>query len=432
MLTFGYGEASFENLINRGDYYCDKTYFLPELEKHQKFFFIRPRRFGKSLWVSVLEYYYDVHHRDKFNKLFQELYIGKNPSQYKNSYLILRFDFSGINTETEESLRLAITRMVLTKVESFGYKYKDYFDKYRYETFTQRLKETNLEPSHLIRLVIELAKNLTQKVYVLIDEYDHYINNLISLGLEEFAKRLLTRSGYIRTFFEALKTGNAEGVFERFFITGVSPLMLDELSSGFNVMTDMTKEQTFSEMMGFTEKEVRDLLLKLPKDCFQKKNIDIVYQDMVHLYNGYKFTEEGKTRIFNSDMVIYFAEKLYYNKTYPRDLLDYNVKTDYTKMRGLIIGVSGKELLQKIIEELVINTKIKVFFINRFTFEKRFEEHELKSLLFFLGLLTFSDDDSYLEIPNQMIRILFWEYFKKFLEEEKQIKFDIGTLFDAV
>ncbi|MCB1189698.1 MAG: AAA family ATPase [Leptospiraceae bacterium] len=429
MLKIAYGEASFDNLRNRGDLYIDKTHFISLMENHTKFFFIRPRRFGKSLWLSVLHAYYDTNKKDIFDKLFDGLYIQKSPTNYKNSYLILRFDFSGLNTEDENSLKSDFTFRIKKEIKRFYREYKSIFGDAFYKDFEN--ESVSLSAAQMVNSLKEEVQNTKYKVYVLIDEYDHYANKLASEGRESFVKNIVSQTGFVREFYEQMKIASGEGVFERFFITGVSPIMLDELASGFNILSDMTVDPGFNEMIGFTINDVQWLLDKVLEERYIHKTKEEVLKDLIYYYNGYCFSNEAKTRLFNSDMVLYFMEK-FSRIGYPSDLLDENVKTDYVKLRGLIVGASGKAKLQSIIEEVNLNDTLIVSLTKRFNFTQRFGDNELKSLLFYLGLLTFSDKSERFQIPNQVIRTLYWEYLRKFLEESLTIEFDMRLLSKAL
>ncbi|MCP5494686.1 MAG: AAA family ATPase [Leptospiraceae bacterium] len=429
MLKIAYGEASFDNLRNRGDLYIDKTHFISLMENHTKFFFIRPRRFGKSLWLSVLHAYYDTNKKDIFDKLFDGLYIQKSPTNYKNSYLILRFDFSGLNTEDENSLKSDFTFRIKKEIKRFYREYKSIFGDAFYKDFEN--ESVSLSAAQMVNSLKEEVQNTKYKVYVLIDEYDHYANKLASEGRESFVKNIVSQTGFVREFYEQMKIASGEGVFERFFITGVSPIMLDELASGFNILSDMTVDPGFNEMIGFTINDVQWLLDKVSEERYIHKTKEEVLKDLIYYYNGYCFSNEAKTRLFNSDMVLYFMEK-FSRIGYPSDLLDENVKTDYVKLRGLIVGASGKAKLQSIIEEVNLNDTLIVSLTKRFNFTQRFGDNELKSLLFYLGLLTFSDKSERFQIPNQVIRTLYWEYLRKFLEESLTIEFDMRLLSKAL
>lgn len=428
MLQIAYGEANFENLRKDKYLFIDKTKFISAMEKVKKFFFIRPRRFGKSLWISVLMDYYDINGKEKFDKLFDGLYIKENPTEYKNSYLILKFDFSGLNTVDIDSLRKDFNFRVRSSVKQVFYSYRSILTNDSYSTFEEKSKDMSAA-GMIDELKVEV-KNTGHKVYTFIDEYDHFANKLAGEGKETFIKDIFSKTGFVREFYEQMKIASGEGVFERFYITGVSPIMLDELSSGFNILSDMTVHPNYNEMLGFTEEEVRTILDKVSEDKFAIKTKEEVLKDMVSYYNGYRFNPQAKQTIFNSDMALYFIQ--YLNEVgYPEDILDQNVKTDYSKLRGLIIGSSGKDKLKEIIEELNINKVLTFQLIKRFTFENRLKANELKSLLFYFGLLTVSSVQGKYEIPNFVIRTLHWEYLQKFLEESG-VDFDMNLLSDAL
>ncbi|MCB1193468.1 MAG: AAA family ATPase [Leptospiraceae bacterium] len=428
MLQIAYGEANFENLRKRNNFFIDKTRFIPLMEKVQKFFFIRPRRFGKSLWISVLMAYYDINGKEKFDELFDGLYIKENPTDYKNSYLVLKFDFSGLNTVSLESLRNDFNGRIRSSVEQLFRSYGSIFGNEFYIQFLE--KSENMSASTMIDFLKKESTNTGNRVYTFIDEYDHFANKLASEGREAFVRDIISQTGFVRDFYEQLKIGSGEGVFERFYITGVSPIMLDELASGFNIMSNMTTDYDYNEMLGFTQEEVKGILDQVSDDKFIIKTKEEVFEDLVQYYNGYKFNPITEVTVFNSDMVVYFFQH-FSRHGYPDEILDLNVKTDYSKLRGLIVGTSGKKKLQEIIEELNEKSVIEVDLVQRFNFEKRFDDNEIKSLLYFFGLLTYKGIEE-MVIPNHVIKVLFWEYLRNFLEEEKEIEFHIEPLKKAL
>jgi hypothetical protein len=425
MPPIAYGEANFENLRSKKFFYMDKTHFLPIMENKLKFFFIRPRRFGKSLWISVLHSYYDINQADKFDKLFDGLYIQKHPTEYKNSYLVLKFDFSGMNTNSKAELQREFDQRIRIEIERFVYVYQKLFSDFDIDGFLLKIQE--LHASDIMRLIQLIVQKNNFKVYVLIDEYDHFANKLASLSKETFVKDIISDTGFVREFYEQMKTASGEGIFERFFITGVSPIMLDELSSGFNIMDNLTTYPAFNEMLGFTEEEVRGMLDLLPDSHYTYKTKNEVFKDLLHYYDGYRFAEDAEKTVFNSDMVLYFFQYFSEYAKYPKEILDLNVKTDYGKLRGLIVGSSGKEQLKEIVEELNINKELNFPLVRRFTFENRLKPFEVKSLLYFFGLLTMSDRPNHFIIPNYVIQQLHWEYLQKFLEETG-VDFDTNLL----
>jgi hypothetical protein len=429
MLPISYGEANFENLRRRGSFYLDKTRFIPLAEKVEKFFFIRPRRFGKSLWISILSYYYDINSTNKFEELFHDLYIQKHPTKLKNSYLTLYMNFSGIYGRTYEEVQRAFDSSVQNYLHMFLYSYKDLLalpKDFSFETFSR-----DVPASEKVKNTLSIVKKTPYKIYVLIDEYDHFVNTLVSEGKDRFVEQMINRSGFVRSFYEQLKIGSDCGIMDRFFITGVSPIMLDELSSGFNIMSNMSTNLEFNEMLGFTEEEVLSMLDSLPEKCFSRKDKKFVFEDLLYYYNGYKFHPEAQKKLFNSDMVLYFFQSFREGGRYPEEILDLNVKTDYGKLKGLIVGSGGKEQLREIIEELATEKTLQFRLVRRFTFENRLNEDELKSLLYFFGLLTMTDTPNYFKVPNYVIQQLHWEYLQKFLQE-KGVEFKIGLFGKAI
>ncbi len=429
MLPISYGEANFENLRRRGSFYLDKTQFIPLSEQVEKFFFIRPRRFGKSLWISILSYYYDINSANKFEELFHDLYIQKHPTKLKNSYLTLYMNFSGIYGRTYEEVQRAFDSSVRFKIKTFLFKYKDFLGESVYDQFSASC-ETMTSPT-MIDFVLQRVENTPHKIYVLIDEYDHFVNTLVSEGKDRFVEQMINRSGFVRSFYEQLKIGSDCGIMDRFFITGVSPIMLDELSSGFNIMSNMTTSLEFNEMLGFTEEEVWSMLDSLPEKCFLRKDKKAVFEDLLYYYNGYKFHPEAQKKLFNSDMVLYFFQSFRVDGRYPEEILDLNVKTDYGKLKGLIVGGGGKEQLKEIIEELTYSKKINFPLVRRFTFENRLKTFELKSLLFFFGLLTITDAPNEFKIPNYVIQKLHWEYLQRYLDENG-VEFAVEYFTEAI
>ncbi|MCB1159723.1 MAG: AAA family ATPase [Leptospiraceae bacterium] len=434
MLRIGYGEGNFENLRKDKCLFIDKTHFIPKMEPIKKFFFIRPRRFGKSLWLSLLKSYYDINAKDKFDTLFADLYIQKNPTELRNTYLTLYLNFSGIRGDDFSKLQKSFDYSVNLYVDSFIQSYKKFLPHDSLERY--RAIVGNLTAADIVGFILNEVEKTSYKIYVLIDEYDHFVNTLVAEGRDAtplFISRESggERSGFVRHFYEKLKIGSDSGVMERFFMTGVSPIMLDELSSGFNIMTNMTTDKRFNEMLGFSRDEVNSILDRIPPEKYESNPREQVLYDLQHYYDGYLFSPGTDTTLFNTDMVLYFVEK-FQSYGYPEEILDMNVKTDYEKLQGRIVGVSGREELQRTIENIVNENTIRFNLVERFTFKHRFGHEELNSLLFYLGLLTKSKKPFTYVVPNHVVRKLFWEYLQMFLRIEKNIAFDSVLLHDTI
>ena len=324
MKKLPYGISNYEELIKDGYYYVDKTEYIEKIENlsEKRIMFLRPRKFGKTLFTSALENYYDIKKKDKFEKLFGETYIGKNPTENKNRYHILRFNFSGIDTSTVESTIQGFKEKVMISISGFIKTYEiDFYIN----------PEQTAEG--ILRSLIEAfrTQKREEKIYVIIDEYDHFANELLGFYPEEF-KNLVSKNGKIRKWYEILKEGT-ETVVDRIFITGVAPITLDSLTSGFNIGKDITRDPEFNEMMGFTQEE---LIKILENQEISKEEQEKILPIMKENYNGYKFTIDGKEKIYNSNMCLYFLSDYKRFNKIPNKLIDVNIASDYSKLSNML------------------------------------------------------------------------------------------------
>jgi len=262
MIRIPYGISNFGELRRKGSYYVDRTSYIEVLEagtSAEYVFFLRPRRFGKSLWISTLQHYYGVEYKDDFQPLFGDLYIGQNPTPNANNYLVLRLNFSGINTENPDK----VEKMFLGKLRRGVLNFLSCYSGSYFPRINQDWVYEEESPSGLLNRFLEALELIKppHKIYVLIDEYDHFANKLLVSGKKAFLG-LVGGNGFVRTFYEVLKEGT-ESIVERLFITGVSPLTIDSLSSGFNIASNLTNDYLFHDMLGFREEEVIELLKQL-------------------------------------------------------------------------------------------------------------------------------------------------------------------------
>ena len=410
MKKLPYGISNYDELVEGNYYYVDKTKYIEKLESlaEKRIMFLRPRKFGKTLFTSVLENYYDVNKKDKFEELFKETYIGKNPTEMKNSYYILRFNFSGINTKDEE-----------TTMEGFKGKVTDSIQKFvnRYELDFYINPELSTEG--LLNSLIVAFENQKQneKMYVIIDEYDHFANELLGFQTESF-KNLVSKNGRVRKFYEILKEGT-ESVVDRIFITGVAPITLDSMTSGFNIITDLTRDPRFNEMMGFTEEEVIKIMEE--QEIEEEKQEELL-PIMKENYDGYRFSIEVKenNNLYNSNMCLYFLNSYISFGKIPEELVDVNIVSDYNKI-GNMLKLCKNENRLEIIEKTVTGEGIGVNLVRQFNPEMDFREREMISLLYYLGYLTIVGEDigdPILKVPNQVLKDIYAEYFLKILREE--------------
>ena len=416
MKKLPYGISSYDELIEGNYYYVDKTKYIEKLENlaEKRIMLLRPRKFGKTLFTSMLENYYDVNKKDKFEELFKETYIGKNPTEMKNSYYILRFNFSAIDTENKESSIKGFRKEVASSIKLF-------VDNYDLDFYINNDDEAENILNNLFKAFYIQKRN--EKIYVIIDEYDHFANELLGFRAEEF-KNIISKNGKVRKWYEALKRGT-EMVVDRIFITGVAPITLDSMTSGFNIITDLTQDRTFNEMMGFTEEEV----IKIMEDQeIDKEKQEELLPIMKENYDGYRFSLKIETNnnLYNSNMCLYFLnEYMKYNEI-PQKLVDTNIASDYSKIANMLRLCKSEERLE-IINKTMTDEGIISEITEKFNPEMDFKETEMVSMLYYLGYLTIKDvigGYPKLLIPNKAMKEIYGEYFLKVLSKEENFSVD--------
>ena len=434
MLKLPYGVSSFEKIAREGYYFVDRTLYIAQLEQLPEpyLFFLRPRRFGKSLFVSLLEYYYGLEHKESFADLFGAYAIGQQPTPLANRYLVLRMDFSQIDTQTRESTFQGFLGNVKFGISDFLSTYRFCFDPD--DELYVLAGET---PTTVFNRLVErlsrrqFEKESDYKIYLLIDEYDHFANELVAFRLEEF-KESVSRNGFVRKFYESIKTATGAGVVDRIFITGVSPLTLDSLTSGFNIGTHLSLDLQFHNMMGFTEDEVATILRGID---VAETDVPKTINDMHQWYNGYLFNGKAATRLYNPDMVLYFTKELGRHGTYPEELLDINIASDYGKLRQLF-RVEGQEVQNlAVLNELITQEQIAAQLTRQFSFEKEFTRDDLISLLFYLGIVTIKNAQLsrfIFEPPNFVITQLYYTYFQQIILQQAALRADDLRIYDRV
>lgn len=412
MKKLPYGISDYERLKENDYYYVDKTMYIEKLENLAEpyIIFLRPRKFGKTLFTSMLESYYDFKKADKFQKLFGETYIGKEPTKLKNTYHILKFNFSGIDTTNNETTINGFKEKVSISIDGFVKKYGlDFY------------VNPELTSEGLLSSLIEAFKIQKQgeKIYVIIDEYDHFANELLGFDTSQF-KNLVSKNGKVRKWYEILKEGT-ESVVDRIFITGVAPITLDSLTSGFNISSDKTQDERFNEMMGFTEKELKELMKEQNvNEEQQEETIPIMREN----YDGYKFSLHGKEKIYNSNMCLYFLNNYIGLGRMPEQLIDMNIASDYTKLGKMLDLCQGEER-EKIIEKTVSGEGIVSEIRQKFNPAMEFTDIDLISMLFYLGYLTITGEEFgklELKIPNKVMREIYSEYFMEILKQKTELE----------
>ena len=405
------GISNYEELIEDGYYYVDKTRYIEKLEAltDKRIMFLRPRKFGKTLFTSMLENYYDIKKKEKFEKLFCETYIGKNSTELRNKYHILKFNFSGIDTSDNENTIKGFKGKVMSSIKVF-------VEEYGLDFFINSEDEAENILDNLFK-AFKIQKN-QEKIYVIIDEYDHFANELLGFNTNQF-KNLVSKNGKIRKWYEILKEGT-ESVVDRIFITGVAPITLDSLTSGFNISLDITRDEEFNEMTGFTKEEVIEIM---ESQNISKENQEDILPIMKENYDGYMFSIYGKEKIYNSNMCLYFLNSYVRLNRIPEQLIDVNIASDYSKLGKMLDLCKGEER-EKVIEKTVSGEGIVSEITGKFNPAMEFTEKDLVSMLYYLGYLTIANEvfeKPELKIPNKVMKELYSEYFLSILNKETDL-----------
>lgn len=420
-----YGVADFVTVIEQNLYYVDKTMFIPELEKQPRnLFFIRPRRFGKSIFLSMLYSYYDCTQSHKFQSLFGNLWIGQHPTPLQGKYQVLFLDFSQI-TGNIDKLETKFNSYLSINLDAFVRQYSEFYQAEMEEILAQEDFEEKME------LIFKAAKAHQYHLYLIIDEYDNFTNVILNERGEKVYHAITHADGFYRDVFKKFK-----GNFERIFMMGVSPVTLDDVTSGFNIGWNISIKPEFDEMLGFSTTDVVEMFTyykehgSIPADS----DIDAIVNDMKPWYDNYCFAEDAlkkKTRMFNCDMVLYYLRNYMDNGCSPRQMIDPNTRTDYGKMKKLLqfdkLDGERKGIIRKIAEEEQIVTQL----YESFSAYQIPKAEIFPSLLFYYGMLTIKGTRGsklILGIPNNNVRKQYYGY----LEEEYQAKayVDVNQLTD--
>ncbi|MDQ1354282.1 MAG: hypothetical protein QG657_4591 [Acidobacteriota bacterium] len=438
MKRIPYGLTNYERIVQDNCYYVDKTMYLETIEKAGDYlFFIRPRRFGKSLFLAVLHGYYDVYYKERFDELYKDTWIHSHPTAERGSYLVLPFNFSAVDP-AQDKIDASFLNHIWGKVDSFIRKYSDYLGKDK-DYLLGQIKASR-SGSDILSMIIKFCQDALQKLYIIIDEYDNFANTILTTSGKDAYEELTHGEGFFRSFFNILKNGTTgiEAPITRLFITGVSPVTLDDVTSGFNIGTNVSLEPGLSRMLGFTREDVAEMINYYRANGVITQPTEFIMELMTEWYGNYRFSRKDNIDLYNPDMVLYFVNKCILGNEIPDDLIDRNVRIDYGKLRHLIILDRGdiktpitngnfSKLKQIIEEEEIVSNLVTGFPVKRMAHAENFI-----SLLFYFGLLTIKkttlqDEESVLRIPNETIRRLFYDYIKEGYEETGVFSLDLYT-----
>ncbi len=413
MKKIPYGISDFKRLKTENFYFIDKTHYIEKLENFPSSFimFLRPRRFGKSLFIAILEAYYDIYFKEDFEAIFKDTYILNHKTKEASSYMVLRFDFSIVDIYNVEETFRYILKLTL---KSFIRRYD----------LNIKFKDEN--PISMFADIFDYIKEHNINLYIMIDEYDNFANKLFLNNKEDYLNIVTKKTAPFKQFFTTLKagaTGNNAPI-KRMFITGVTPMTMYDVTSGFNIGDNISLHPTFHNMVGFTTKETKEAL------AYYKLENRVEESVLEEWYNHYKFNYKNSP-IYNSDMVLYFIKAYLGEDELPREMIDINVRSDYSKLRSIIYTNKKLNGNFKTMQTLIGGEHITISnLVQDFSALDLIQENNFKSLLFYLGLITIKDRDLdlNLNIPNETVKRIDIEFLKSALEVEKLFTINISKL----
>ncbi len=404
-----YSEANYAAIVRKQGYFVDKTAYLAQLERVENPVFLRPRRFGKSLLCSILRYYYDRNAAAQFDELFGHTWIGQQPTGQQNQYLILYLNFSTIATgPTIQEIDQSFRRQCNNTLNNMRRQYAPLLDE------MPRLDLSAPVADNLGVVLGHIWQADLPRVFVIIDEYDNFANQLVTGHKDLLYQQLVAEDSFFKSFFKTLKEGRETGAVANVFMTGVLPILIDELASGFNVASIITLRSEFEAMVGFTQAEVDRLLddvyADYALDPATRPEVDTVIKNH---YNGYHFVNPQGEALYNSTILMYFLDHLTIHKEMPEYLTDLNLRTDLSWVRRLTSAQPGDT--EAFVSQLTSENRIaydKNFLISKFNTTQFFQPGFYPISFFYLGMLT-QQDNFFLRLPNLNIRQIFIEYFNE-------------------
>ncbi len=420
-----YGISDFRRIKLENYYYVDKTHFIPKIEEQPAFLYlIRPRRFGKSLFLNMLALYYDIYYKDEFEEIFNDCYIFENQTKEASSYYILKFDFSAVSTVGDVDKNFSSYCNI--QIETF-------LEKYHFDIEINREKPAHENLNYLFSKL--KFKNIP--IYVMIDEYDNFINNILMHDEKDYEKLVSSKDQAIyKEFFKLLKAGTTDNgsSLKKMFITGVSPLAMFDVTSGSNIGTNITNKEAFNDVVGITRDELNSLIKHYKvENSFRTQNSKLSIDDW---YDSYKFNRNVKETIYNTDMILYYVNSLILENEPPINLVDINIRTDYSKLRYLVYTNNKLNGNFNTLQRLLGNDEVSTLQIkDSFSAFDMKKEDNFISLLYYLGLITidrFYRGKYYFKIPNQTIRVIMAEYIQQALKENDIFKIDLNAFQNTI
>ena len=384
--------------------------------------YVRPRRFGKTLFTTTLDAYYSIDKKDEYEELFKALYIYDNPTEKRNSYYILNFNFSGMLFDT----KIDIKELEKSFIEKVYQHCKKFIERYK---LSINIENKGTAASILENVLVSFqGLHLQNNIYIIIDEYDHFTNGLLEGECKTFLN-ILGRAGFVRAFYEVIKAYTDYNVVERFFATGVVPLTLDSMTSGFNITTSLTLNPQYVAMTGLTEEEVRKVVNEVEED---KEKQEKIFKDLVENYDGYKFSKRNLEHIFNPTLVMYYLNNYVKLGSRPDEIVDKNLSTNAEKLKNLMLIMTPDENYKQI-QELIFDGEVSGNIVQSFELDKTFSSYDFLSLLFYNGYITIKEVEPISNlvkfmVPNFVSYNLYAQYMLNLISIENRVKVDIGDL----
>ena len=422
-MKYPYGIYDFKEVITENYFYCDRTHLIPMLEKAGKsILFLRPRRFGKTLLLSMLENYYDIKKKDMFDKLFGRLKIAQKPTELRNKFFILKLDFSCVDSNGSiQDVKQSLYDHVNDRIIDFNEYYKELLP-----------SKAVINPKNALSSIsslLSVVKLIDISICLLIDEYDNFANELMltKIKIDEDEKDIytpfVTKDGPLKTVFKSFKSGSNSDGFAKTFITGVSPVVLSDISSGYNIAKNKYLDYRYNTLCGFTEPEIRDALKQIIEECdLDDKIFELSFDFMKAYYNGYKFSVETKEYIYNPTMCLYFFEEFYENCKFPREMLDDNLAVDFGKIKYAADLAQGRRIVFDLCEKnasVEVSQLKKRFGVEELLSDKTKDNQFIISYLYYVGTLTHVEETNQgklkLQIPNLVMKSLYIDRVQEML-----------------
>ena len=422
-MRFPYGVCDFNKIITDKLFYCDRSDRIASLENTGYYLLLlRPRRFGKSLLLSMLENYYDLAKKEKFQDLFGHLLIGKNPTPLHNKYFILKWDFSCVDPSgSAENIKKTFHNHINACIRSFRINYEDYLHR--------KIEIDSDDAVSSIKSLLDVVRKTPYPVYLLIDEYDNFANEVM-MGVrrekKDIYEALVYEEGPLKTLFKAVKSSTDGSGFDRSFITGVSPVVMSDITSGYNIAKNIYLDSEFSDLCGFYENEIEKALKTVSAECgLKEKDAEDALDLMRIYYNGYKFAPDAAESVYNPTLAIYFIEAFLRTCKYPRKMLDSNLAADDAKLRYISQIPKGEQLLLDLMKKghsLIISDLSDRFGIEQMLTDRSKDFVFMSSFLYYFGVLTIEDEtedgELILRVPNLVTRSLYVERIQQMLLPE--------------